>query len=100
MSAQTFQIILIGIYLSFNKYVCNDMVTLQRENEICCITNTTDYPIFIDPPAFMTNKEKVNFLKQNNWDNSNWFLNDVSDFSYGAVTDKRWEGIGDNIEKR
>jgi hypothetical protein len=34
----------------------------------------------------------VNFLKQDNWDNANWLLKDVNHFSYGAVTDKRWEG--------
>jgi hypothetical protein len=73
--------------------VYNDILTLQKENEICCVTDTADYPIFIDPPANVKNNEPINFLKRDNWDNnSNWFLNDVSHFRYGAVTDKRWEG--------
>jgi hypothetical protein len=47
---------------------------------------------FIDPPAIMTNNnEPVNFLKQDNWDNANWVLRDVSNFSQGVVTDRRWE---------
>jgi hypothetical protein len=92
MSAQTFQIILIGIYLSFNKYVRSDILTLQKENEIFCITNNSEYPIFIDPPAILTNNEPVNFLKQDNWDNANWVLRDVSNFNHGVVTDRRWEG--------
>jgi hypothetical protein len=75
-----------------HKYVCGDIVTLQKENEICCITETSDYPIFIDPPAETINNEPVNFLMQDNWDNANWLLKDVSNFSNGAVTDKRWEG--------
>jgi hypothetical protein len=91
MSAQTFQIILIGIYLSFNKYVRSDILTLQKENEIFCITNNSEYPIFIDPPAILTNNEPVNFLKQDNWDNANWVLRDVSNFNHGVVTDRRWE---------
>jgi hypothetical protein len=33
----------------------------------------------------------VKFLKQDNWNNANWLLKDVNQFSYGAVTDKRWE---------
>jgi hypothetical protein len=86
-----FKIILICVYLSFDKYVCNDIVTLQKENEISCITENSDHPIFIDPPATMINKEPVNFLKQDNWNNANWLLKDVNQFSYGAVTDKRWE---------
>jgi hypothetical protein len=40
----------------------------------------------------INNNEPVNFLKQDNWDNANWLLKDVNHFSYGAVTDKRWEG--------
>jgi hypothetical protein len=40
----------------------------------------------------MINKEPVKFLKQDNWNNANWLLKDVNQFSYGAVTDKRWEG--------
>jgi hypothetical protein len=76
-----------------HKYVCGNIVTLQKENEICCITETTDYPIFIDPPPKMINNNKpVKFLMQDNWDNDNWLLKDVSNFSHGAVTDKRWEG--------
>jgi hypothetical protein len=79
--------------LSFDKYVCSDIVTLQKENEISCITKNSEYPIFIDPPAIMTNNnEQVNFLKQDNWDNANWVLKDVSNISHGVVTDKRWEG--------
>ncbi|XP_068900562.1 uncharacterized protein [Tenebrio molitor] len=78
--------------LSFDKYVCSDIVTLQKENEISCITKNSEYPIFIDPPAIMTNNnEPVNFLKQDNWDNANWVLRDVSNFSQGVVTDRRWE---------
>jgi hypothetical protein len=42
--------------------------------------------------VIITNNEKVNFLKQDNWDNANWVLRDVSNFSHGAVTDRRWEG--------
>jgi hypothetical protein len=76
-----------------HKYVYSNIVTLQKGNEICCITETTDYPIFIDPPAKMINNNKpVKFLKQDNWNNDNWLLEDVSNFSHGAVTDKRWEG--------
>jgi hypothetical protein len=40
----------------------------------------------------MINNEPVNFLKQDNWDNGNWLLKDINNFSYYAVTDKRWEG--------
>jgi hypothetical protein len=75
-----------------HKYVYTDIVTLQKENEICCITKTTDYPIFIDPPAKMINNEPVKFLMQDNWNNDNWLLKDVSNSNNGAVTDKRWEG--------
>jgi hypothetical protein len=92
MPARKFQIVLICIYLSFDKYVYSDIVTLQKGNEICCITENSDYPIFIDPPATMiNNNEPVNFLKQDNWDNANWVLKDVSNISHGVVTDKRWE---------
>jgi hypothetical protein len=92
MAARKFQVILIYIYFSLHKYVCGNIVTLQKENEICCITETTDYPIFIDPPPKMINNNKpVKFLMQDNWDNDNWLLKDVSNFSHGAVTDKRWE---------
>jgi hypothetical protein len=81
------------MYLSLDKYVCSDIISLQKENEISCITNNSEYPIFIDPPAIMTNNnEQVNFLKQDNWDNANWVLKDVSNISHGVVTDKRWEG--------
>jgi hypothetical protein len=38
------------------------------------------------------NNEPVNFLKQDNWDNANWLLKDVSNISHSVVTDKRWEG--------
>jgi hypothetical protein len=86
-----FQIILICVYLSFDKYIYSNIVTLQKENEISCITKNSDHPIFIDPPATMINKEPVKFLKQDNWNNANWLLKDVNQFSYGAVTDKRWE---------
>jgi hypothetical protein len=80
------------MYLSLDKYVCSDIISLQKENEISCITNNSEYPIFIDPPAIMTNNnEQVNFLKQDNWDNANWVLKDVSNISHGVVTDKRWE---------
>jgi hypothetical protein len=91
MAAGKFQIILICVYLSFDKYIYSNIVTLQKENEISCITKNSDHPIFIDPPATMINKEPVNFLKQDNWNNANWLLKDVNQFSYGAVTDKRWE---------
>ncbi|XP_068899999.1 uncharacterized protein [Tenebrio molitor] len=89
--ARKFQIIHIYLHFLLHKYVCGDIVTLQKENEICCITETSDYPIFIDPPAETINNEPVNFLMQDNWDNANWLLKDVSNFSNGAVTDKRWE---------
>jgi hypothetical protein len=75
-----------------HKYVYSDIVTLQKENEICCITETTDYPIYIDPPAKMINNKPVKFLMQDNWNNDNWLLKDVSNSNNGAVIDKRWEG--------
>jgi hypothetical protein len=74
-----------------HKYVYSDIVTLQKENEICCITETTDYPIYIDPPAKMINNKPVKFLMQDNWNNDNWLLKDVSNSNNGAVIDKRWE---------
>jgi hypothetical protein len=40
----------------------------------------------------INNNKPVKFLMQDNWDNDNWLLKDVSNFSHGAVTDKRWEG--------
>jgi hypothetical protein len=91
MAARKFQILLICIYFSLHKYVYSDIVTLQKENEICCITETTDYPIYIDPPAKMINNKPVKFLMQDNWNNDNWLLKDVSNSNNGAVIDKRWE---------
>jgi hypothetical protein len=69
----------------------NDIVTLRKENEVCCITQDVTLPTFISPPFLENSTKSLSLLTGEDWSYDNWILTNGSNSSSGFVMDKRWE---------
>ncbi|XP_068901485.1 uncharacterized protein [Tenebrio molitor] len=71
----------------------NNIVTLRKENEVCCITQDVTLATFISPPFTENSTKSLSLLIGEDWSCDNWILTDGSKSLSGSVTDKRWENL-------
>jgi hypothetical protein len=84
-----------GLYLLLLIGAANslsDIVTLQKENEVFCITQDLTLATFISPPLIENSTKSLSLLTGEDWSYDNWILAKGSNSLSGPVTDKRWEG--------
>jgi hypothetical protein len=83
-----------GLYLLLLIGAANslsDIVTLQKENEVFCITQDLTLATFISPPLIENSTKSLSLLTGEDWSYDNWILAKGSNSLSGPVTDKRWE---------
>ncbi|CAH1380844.1 unnamed protein product [Tenebrio molitor] len=79
------------IYCLTEKYVFGEIITLQSEKDIHCVTDHTQLPLYLSPPIIETAKERNIFLETDFWTKSNWKMQNANNLTHTAITDKRWE---------
>jgi hypothetical protein len=80
------------IYFLTEKYVFGEIITLQSEKDIHCVTDHTQLPLYLSPPIIESAEEKNIFLEMDFWVKSNWKIQNANNLTRTAITDKRWEG--------
>jgi hypothetical protein len=81
------------IFCLTEKYVFGEIITLQSEKDIHCVTDRTQLPLYLSPPIIETAKERNIFLETDFWTKSNWKMQNANNLTHTAITDKRWEVI-------
>jgi hypothetical protein len=80
------------IYCLTEKYVFGEIITLQSEKDIHCITDHTQLPLYLSPPIIEPAKERTKFLEMDIWTEGDWKILNANNLTHTAITDKRWEG--------
>jgi hypothetical protein len=79
------------IYCLTVKYVFGEIITLQSEKDIHCITDHTQLPLYLSPPIIEPAKERTKFLEMDIWTEGDWKILHANNLTHTAITDKRWE---------
>jgi hypothetical protein len=79
------------LYISLILVVNSNIITLQNDSYVTCVSANISSPIFLGPPITSVNKYTSSILQKVNWTTDNWILKNESVVG-SLIVDKRWEG--------
>jgi hypothetical protein len=79
------------LYISLILVVNSNIITLQNDSYVTCVSANISSPIFLVPPITGVNKYTSSILQKVNWTTDNWILKNESVVG-SLIVDKRWEG--------
>jgi hypothetical protein len=77
------------------QYAGGEVITLQKGKEVYCATKRNQ-PVYLSPPIIEESKDLPKYLKMDTWNDDDWKIKNSSQFTEGAVSDKRWEDFKTN----
>jgi hypothetical protein len=79
------------LYISLILVVNSNIITLQNDSYVTCVSANISSPIFVIPPVTSVNENTSSILQKVNWTTDNWILKNES-LVGSLIVDKRWEG--------
>ena len=85
---------LLILVLIVKSVFAEEIITLQKDNNVTCITDDIFLPIYISPPSTEENfgKETTDLLTEGKWAEDDWFLQAEDAFIPETLVDRRWQG--------